>query len=303
MAEAGGGGGGGGGGDDGRMLSRDRPLTFDALLAGGFIELPLPATAGGAAATPAAPELPLPTTAGGAAATPAALASHPRVLYGRLIANTPDNWAVFDPRRAFAFAPWAPVKARSFVTDEEGVRELTALRGDAAAALLHVGWSSQDVASYRDRVVKLVVFEALAPRAPHATWDHVFNDVLPAIAATGAAVAAPPWDADVAVNRRFATVLRQNRALVEAVDNATPRVTPNYPDARIADFLAGLAAGEPDWLFARRLLDQLLYLGDLFDGSGRTRLHDGSTQGVAEYLVESHAADDARVAVLEFAWR
>ena len=160
-------------------------------------------------------------------------------------------------------------------------------------------------ASYaRGRVVKLVVFEALAPRAPHATWDHVFNDVLPAIAATGAAVAAPPWDADVAVNRRFATVLRQNRALVEAVDNAPPRAeTPKHPDdARIADFLAGLDAGAPDWLFARRLLDPLLLIGDLFDGSGRTRLHDGA-QGVAEYLVESHAADDARVAVLEFAWR
>ena len=217
----------------------------------------------------------------------------PRALFGRLIAQSPAQWAAFDPHAPFSLSYSAPMPL-VFATDAAGVGELLAHRADARAALRHVGWTAADVAAYASsKLVKLVVFEA--PPAPPATWDEVLNAALPTVAA---AACGPPgaWSPAPAANARFVRALQEQRSLVvgAGVDSRE-----GDADRSVEAFLKDLDEGRPAWSHARRVLARVLWLDDLFDGSGRTRKPDGSA-GCNEYLVASSAPADARVAVLEF---
>jgi hypothetical protein len=84
----------------------------------------------------------------------------PRALFGRLIAQSPAQWAAFDPHAPFALSYGVPMPL-VFATDAAGVGELLAHRADARAALRFVGWTDADVAAYAgSKLVKLVVFDA-----------------------------------------------------------------------------------------------------------------------------------------------
>ena len=168
---------------------------------------------------------------------------------------------------------------------------LLALRADARGALRHVGWTDADIAAKAaSRLVKLVVF--CAPAAPPASWDEVFAAALPA----AAAARGPGWCAEPATNDRFVRLLQQHRAEVQGAAAASHEWD---ADRRVDVFLAGYDAGAPNWAYARRLLALVLWLDDLFDGTGRTRKPDGSA-GCAEYLVASSVPEDEGAAVLEF---
>jgi hypothetical protein len=217
----------------------------------------------------------------------------PRALFGRLIAQSPAQWAAFHPHAPFALSYGVPMPL-VFATDAAGVGELLAHRADARAALRFVGWTDADVAAYAgSKLVKLVVFEA--PPARPATWDEVLSTALPAVAA---AACGPPgaWAPAPAANARFVRALQEQRSLVigAAVDSRQWDA-----DRSVEAFLRDLDDGRPAWSHARRVLARVLWLDDLFDGSGRTRKPDGSA-GCAEFLVASSAPADARVAVLEF---
>ena len=224
-----------------------------------------------------------------------------RALYGRIIAEQPEFWSSFDPHSAHSLTYGKP-KTLAFVTDARGVQVLLELRHDSAAALRYVGWTDKDIATYATgRQIKLVVFEACPARA--ATWDEVFDSALPAAAAAvgrlhASGLAVDGWSAQQAQNERFVLELQrpENRARVVQVD---ARSLPRGDDRRVEAFLAGVDAKTPDWTFARRILQLVLYIDDFFDGSGRTCLVSGE-HGCAEYLVATSVPHDSHAVVLDF---
>lgn len=224
-------------------------------------------------------------------------------VFARLMARSQADWDTNWTSPPFTLV-WE--KAVSFVTDMSGVDELLQYRSDAAGALRHVGWTDNTIRVVREqgRAVKLLAF--LMPKTPMnavpATWEHLLSVVLPAILATGADVVTEriPWSRDRAANVRFVSILQANRDLLAAQAYVEAQ---DLPHATVDAFLEAIDKGHSEslWLLARRLLDRIAYVGELFAGDGKTRL-PGGAMGCTEFIVPAILPATTVSALFSFAW-
>lgn len=178
-----------------------------------------------------------------------------------------------------------------------------------------VGWTPSDIATCRSRgnSVKLLVWRAPAGERPVntlATWDRVFQAVLPMAAATGHTDLAIKgcWSSNAATNAQFVKRVTGMRAAIEAF-----AMSPGDMDRSVGveQFMS-----EPSPLNARRVLSNLLYLDPLFAGDGMLRdgYNSNNKSGEAdaddgpllrEYLVATPQVPIAQLPdleVVEYQW-
>lgn len=234
---------------------------------------------------------------------------------GRVVVMSAAEWAHFDPHAEFSLAPpWpgsSPRKLTTFATDGAGVSRLLSLRGDARAALDLVWAWPEGVAAARGKVVKLLTWE-LPPEQPPllGTFENVVDVLLPALARSGANVAAPPWSTARARNVAFAALLRED-PLREAMLRALRRggaLDPALAGGSVDDFFASVAAGASPEVLAQQarclLCRRMLLMGPSNLGTGAAAVLEGAEgPGLAEYYVESRVPRDAEYELVPFEWQ
>eukprot|EP00936_MAST-01D_sp_MAST-1D-sp1_P001164 g1164.t1 len=163
----------------------------------------------------------------------------------------------------------------------------------AADALDFVGWSEGDIewARSANLSAKIYVWRAAANGADlaPATWDELFDTVLPACAADALAFAPPNgkfpaawWHmGDAAENERFVALARQHRRSIMALK---PGDFARDKTVGVREALAAAPAEQPRKV--RQALQNILYLEELYAGDGYTYNKAGAKKA-PEMLVKT----------------
>ena len=193
-------------------------------------------------------------------------------LTTRLVVRTPADFAEKKATRLNSKQVCFVTPATSWVEWAAGMGT-----GDdemAASGLDFVGWEKEDIelAASKGRHARIYVWDGGAGVGScAATWDLVFDEVLPRCArgaatfvlAPGQARPAAWWDDEPGENQRFVSLAQRLRRDIEAV------AWQKDESVGVPEVLAAEEEDQP--LKARQALRNILYLEPLFTGDGFTR--------------------------------